>query len=53
MAMEERLNARFQGALSAGIHTSPGLRVAVGEGQEIEVVHVLAASTSRRRAPQG
>jgi hypothetical protein len=40
--LEERLAARYERALALGVHTSPGLRVAVGDGQEVEIVHVLA-----------
>ena len=42
MDLDQRLNARYQRALALGIQTTPNQRVAVGDGQEIEVVHVVA-----------
>lgn len=35
-------DALYRRVLAAGVHTSPGVRAPVGEGQEVEVAHVVA-----------
>jgi len=42
METEQELTARYRRSLAEGAHTSPALRVSVGDGQEVEVAHVVA-----------
>lgn len=42
METEQELTARYARSLAADLHTSPGLQVDVGHGQQAEVVHVVA-----------